>query len=526
LNVRVSRSDVLAKSGIVAASQPLATQAGIETIRNGGNAIDAAVATAAVLDVVEPFATGCGGDAFALIHLPGKDRPIGINGSGRSGSLVTLEELLEKGWTSMPLRGGAPVTVPGALHMWVYLIEHYGALELGEVLSPAIRYARDGFPVSSLIAQTWQNQVGVLLNREAREVFTIDGRAPQMGETMRNKNLAEVFTAVASEGSQAFYSGRIAESIVKTVQDHGGFLTVEDLGTHETYETSAISTNYRSVDVFEHPPNCQGFAALIMLNLMEQFDFPEHASMTAERYHLMIEAKKLAYADLHLHNADPAFYDAPMTTLLSKDYAKTRAKMIDRSRAMTEYEPGIPVTSDTVYLATADAEGRAVSFINSLFLRFGSGLVVPGTGIKLQNRGNLFSLDPLHPNRYEPRKLPFHTLAPGALYQDGDFLGVFGIIGKSHQAEAHAQFVSCLVDYKLSPQAALDHPRFNHDHERNVLALENGIPADVQEALRRLGHSLIPEAGSEFGGGQAILRIEDAWIAGSDYRKDGQAAGF
>jgi gamma-glutamyltranspeptidase/glutathione hydrolase len=521
-----SRSDVIAKKGMVATSQPLATQAGLELLRKGGNAIDAAVGSAAVLDVVEPFSTGCGGDAFALIHLPGADRPISINGSGRSGSLVTLDELQEKGWTSMPLRGGAPVTVPGALHMWAYLIEHYGALELSDVLSPAIHYALDGFPVSYLIAQSWQNLVGALLNREAKEVFTIDGKAPKMGETMRNKNLAQVFTAVASEGSQIFYTGSIAESIVKTVQDYSGFLTVEDLETHETRETSAISTSYRGIDVFEHPPNGQGFAALIMLNLMEQFEFPELSSMTAERYHLMIEAKKLAYADLHLHNADPDFYDAPIPAMLSKDYAKDRVKMIDRSSAMTEYESGIPTTSDTVYLATADADGRAVSFINSLYMGFGSGLAVPGTGIKLQNRGSLFSLDPLHPNRYEPRKLPFHTIIPGALYQDGNFLGVFGIMGGSHQAQAHAQFVSGLVDYKLSPQAALDHPRFDHNHERNVVALESGISPDIQEALRQMGHTIVHEPVSRFGGGQVILRIEDAWIAGSDYRKDGQAAGF
>jgi gamma-glutamyltranspeptidase/glutathione hydrolase len=520
------RSDVIAKRGIVASSQPLATQAGLETLQKGGNAVDAAVATAATLDVVEPFSTGCGGDAFALIHLPGKNKPIGINGSGRSGSLVTLEDLQERGWASMPLRGGAPVTVPGALHMWHHLIEHYGELELREVLSPAIKYAQDGFPVSYLIAQTWQNLVGVLLNNEAKEVFAIDGRAPRTGETTRNRNLARVFAAIASEGPQAFYSGTIGESIVKCVQEHDGFLTLKDLESHKTQETSAISINYRGIDVFEHPPNGQGFAALIMLNIMEQFEFPEYSSLTAERYHLMIEAKKLAYADLHQHNADPTFYEAPMSTLLSKEYAKSRAKTIDKNRAMIEYTSGVSRTSDTVYLATADADGRAVSFINSLYMGFGSGLAVPDTGIKLQNRGALFTLDPTHPNCYGPRKLPFHTIIPGALYHDGDLLGVFGIMGGSHQAQAHAQFVSNLVDYKLSPQAALDHPRFNHDHERNVVALENGIPPDVQGTLRQIGHNIIHETMSGFGGGQAILKIEDSWIAGSDHRKDGQAAGF
>ena len=511
---------------MVASSQPLATQAGIETIRRGGNAIDAAVATAAVLDVVEPFSTGCGGDAFALIHLPGNHQPISINGSGRSGSLTTLESLLDKKWTTMPLRGGAPVTVPGAMHLWHHVIEKYGALELREVFAPAIHYAENGFPVSPLIGQVWSNLVGALVNEEARSIYSIDGRAPRIGEIMRNKDLARTFTEVAAEGPQAFYSGRIAESIVKTVQEHGGFLTLDDLEIHNTIETSAISTSYHGMDVFEHPPNGQGFAALIMLNLMEQFDFPKGSSLTAQRYHLMIESKKLAYADLHQHNADPTFYDVPITTLLSKEYAKKRSKLIDATRAMDQYASGIPIESDTIYLATADGEGRAVSFINSLYLGFGSGLVAPDTGIKLQNRGNLFALDPEHPNCYGPQKLPFHTIIPGALYQDHEIVGVFGIMGGFHQAQAHAQFVSNLVDYDMGPQAALDHPRFDHNHDSNVVALENGVPPDVQGELHRMGHKLIHETAAGFGCGQAILRIQDSWIAGSDYRTDGQAAGF
>jgi gamma-glutamyltranspeptidase/glutathione hydrolase len=520
------RSDIIARNGMVASSQPLATQAGIEIIRSGGNAVDAAVAAAAVLDVVEPFSTGCGGDAFALIHLPGTHKPISINGSGRSGSLATLDDLLDKNWTAMPFRGGAPVTVPGAMHMWCHIIEKYGALELGEVLSPAIDYAENGFPVSPIIGQIWPNLVDALVNDEARALYLIDGRAPRMGELMRNKDLAKTFAAVAADGPDAFYSGRIAYSIAKTVQEHDGFLTLDDLEAHKTLETTAISTNYRGMDVFEHPPNGQGFAALIMLNIMEQFDFSDASSLSSERYHLMIEAKKLAYADLHKHNADPSFYDVPLTSLLSKEYANKQSKLIDPTRAMSGYTSGIPFGSDTVYLATSDGDGRAVSFINSLYTGFGSGLVAPNTGIKLQNRGSLFSLDPEHPNCYEPKKLPFHTLTPGALYQDNGFVGVFGIMGGAHQAQAHAQFVSNIVDYNMGPQAALDHPRFDHNHERNFVALENGVPPYVQGELGRLGHKLIHETASEFGCGQAILRIEDSWIAGSDFRKDGQAAGF
>ncbi len=520
------RSDVIARDGIVASSQPLATQAGLEIIRKGGNAVDAAVATAAVLDVVEPFSTGCGGDAFTLIHLSGKSQPLSFNGSGRSGSLVTLEELLELGWTSMPPRGGPPVTVPGALHLWCHVIEKYGSLDMKDILGPAIHYARNGFPVSPLIQQSWKWIIEVLKNDAAREIYAPNGKAPSVGQIMNNKDLAATFESVANEGPDAFYSGRIAESIVNTVQEHGGFLTLDDLAAHKTEETKPISISYRGIDVFEHPPNGQGFAALSMLNIMETFDFSKFTALSTERYHLMIEAKKLAYADLHQHNADPEFYNVPLEKLLAKSYAMERAKTIDMHHAMNVYAPGFKLGHDTVYLATADGDGNAVSFINSLYMGIGSGLVAPGTGIKLQNRGHLFSLDPDHPNSYAPKKLPFHTIIPGALYKEKELMGVFGIMGGSHQAQAHGQFVSNIVDFDMSPQAALDYPRFDHDHENNKVGLENGIPPHIQGELRTLGHDLIHETTSYFGGGQAILRLHDAWIAGSDYRKDGQAAGF
>jgi len=522
----IGRSDVIAKNGMVAASQPLATQAGLQILQQGGNAIDAAVATAAVLDIVEPFSTGCGGDAFALIHLPGEKRPLSINGSGRSGSLVTLDDLIAKGWKELPLHGGPPVTVPGAMHMWHYLVEKYGSLEFKEVLSPAIRYARDGFPVSDIISQVWPLASSILITEYARKLYSLNGRSPQMGEIMKNEDLANVFETVASEGIQDFYSGEIAEKIVNIVQEYGGFLTLDDMKSHRTRETQPISATYRDIDVFEHPPNGQGFAALIMLNLMEEFDIPTMDAMSAKRFHLMIECKKLAYADLMQHNADMDFYKFPLKRLLSKAYAKERLQLFSPEHAMGKYLSGINPGSDTVYLATADRDGRAVSFINSLYRGFGSGLVVPEMGIKLQNRGNLFSLDPNHPNCYAKQKLPFHTIIPGALYQEGELYGVFGIMGGSHQAQAHAQFVSHISDFHLSPQAALDFPRFDHDHERNLVALENGIPPHVQGELHKLGHMLVHETSSGFGGGQAILRIDDAWIAGSDYRKDGQAAGF
>jgi gamma-glutamyltranspeptidase/glutathione hydrolase len=520
------RSDVLARNGIVATSSPLASQAGIEILRAGGNAVDAAIGAAAVLDVVEPFSTGCGGDAFALIHKPGQNRPLSFNGSGRSGSAASLDDIMKMNWEAIPMRGGAPVTVPGAMRLWSDLVAWHGKMDFSDVLKPAIEYGREGFPVSPIIARNWASVVSALRNKEAKKVFTIDGRAPVVGEMMRNPDLADVFEKVGKEGTDAFYTGETAEAIVDTVEKNGGFLTTDDLAKHKTMETEPISVSYRGIEVFEHPPNGQGFAALIMLNIMERFDMEDMEPMSVERYHLMIEAKKLAYADLHAHNADPQFYECPLDKLLSKEFASSRANLISHERAMSQYGPGIKTGSDTIYLCTADSSGLAVSFINSLYLGFGSGLVVPGTGIKLQNRGNLFSLDPDHPDCYAPNKLPFHTIIPGALYTDGELLGVFGIMGGAHQAQAHAQFVSNLADYQMPPQKALDYPRFNHDHESNEVGLEIGFPNEMWPALSARGHNVVPRASLAFGGGQAILKLNDTWIAGSDRRKDGQAVGY
>jgi gamma-glutamyltranspeptidase/glutathione hydrolase len=520
------RSDVVAKNGIVATSQPLATWAGLRILANGGNAIDAAIASAAVLDVVEPYSTGCGGDAFALVHLSGAKSPMSFNGSGRSGSLASLDEILEKGWEEIPILGGASVTVPGAVHLWCYLAMEFGNLEMREILEPAIGYARDGFPVTPIISEDWKFLVSRFQNDAARSVFTIDGRGPEIGETMKNPDLAKVFEQIAKDGPEAFYTGNVADAIVETVQEYGGFLSLEDLEKHETMETSPISIDYRGVEVYEHPPNGQGFAALEMLQIMEEFDFSKFPSVDSDRFHIMIEAKKLAYADLHQHNSDPTLYDVPLDTLLSSDYAKKRAQHIDMKQAMIPPETGLRLGEDTIYLSTADGEGNAVSFINSLYTGFGCGLVVPKTGIKLQSRGNLFSLDSEHPNCYAPNKLPFHTIIPGALYRNKQLLGVFGIMGGAHQAQAHAQFVSNLLDHNMSPQWAMDHPRFHHTHETNDVGLEPGLPFSTIDSLKKRGHSIIEKPDYAYGGGQVILRLHDSWIAGSDRRKDGMAAGF
>ncbi len=523
---KTGRSDIIAKNGAVATSQPLATQAGVEILKRGGNAVDAAIAAAAVLDVVEPFSTGCGGDAFALVHLTGSNRPLGYNGSGHSGSLVTLSDLRERGWEAMPTRGGPTVTVPGAMHLWHTLVDAHGRLEFSDVLSPAIRYAEEGFPVSPVISEVWGLVTDFLRSEYAREIFTLDGAPPRRGQLMKNPDLAGVFRGVGREGLEYFYEGEVARRIVETVQDDGGFLTLEDMKTHATTVTEPISLSYRGHDVYEHPPNGQGFAALIMLGLMQELESSTQPAMSAERYHLMIEAKKLAYADLYAHNADPDFYDVPLEDMLSGEYLQKRAHMIDSDAAMKLPESGLGYECDTVYLAAADRDGNAVSFINSLYMGFGSGLVVPGTGIKLQNRGSLFQLDPGHPNAYAPNKRPFHTIIPGAVYRNKKMEGVFGIMGGPHQAQAHAQFISNMIDYEMSPQEALDYPRFHHDQESNTVALENGVPPNIQGNLRKLGHVLAHETSFGFGGGQAIFKLEDSWIAGSDFRKDGQAAGF
>ena len=519
------RSDVIAKSGMVATSQPLATQAGVSILKKGGNAIDAAIASAAVLDVVEPMSTGCGGDAFALIHKPGRKTPLCFNGSGKSGSLVNLEDLLEMKWKEMPLRGGPSVTVPGAMHFWCWLVEKHGTMELKEVFADAIHYARSGFPVSPIISEAWQILTDALRNDAARKAFLINGHGPKYGEIMSNKNLGHLLELVAIEGSAAFYTGEVAKAIVDTVQDDGGFLTEEDLEKHETEETKSISTDYRDVSVFEHPPNGQGFAALLMMNLMQHFPMETYSPLDPNRIHFLVESKKLAYADLYAYNSDPDYFKIPFDKMLSTSYTEERLQLIQMTSAMDIPTPGLHFDDDTIYLATADREGCAVSFINSLYHGFGSGLVVPKYGIKLQNRGNLFSLDPEHPNCYAKRKRPFHTIIPGALYNDEGFLGVFGIMGGPHQAQAHGQFVSNLVDYNMSPQEAIDFPRFNHTQSSNKLSLEHGFPPSMQEALREKGH-MIQESAFYFGGGQAILRINDSWIAGSDFRKDGQASGF
>jgi len=520
------RSDVLAREAMVASSQPLATQAGVNTLRNGGNAVDAAVAAAAVLDVVEPFSTGCGGDAFALLHLPDHKTPIGFNGSGRAGSLVGLHQLISRGWTEMPTRGGAPVTVPGAMHLWHTLVKKYGRLEFKDVLEPAIHYADQGFPVSPKIAAVWKDATFYLRGKEALDLFTIDGTGPEVGEVMHNRGLAKTFGIVATEGIGSFYGGEIGEAIAETVQSHGGFVSTDDMSKHETKETTPLESSYRGVRVYEHPPNSQGFAAQLMLNIMETFEMSKLSSLDADRYHFMIEAKKLAYADLELHNADPDFYRVPIDKLLSKDYAARRAGLVTLKEAMDVPEAGVSKSSDTVYLATADADGMAVSFINSLYMSFGSGLVVPRWGIKLQNRGAFFSLDQSHPNCYWPGKLPFHTLCPGAMYDDEGFLGVFGIMGGDHQAEAHAQFVSNIVDCHMSPQQAIDHLRFHHDQHSNTVSLEPGMALAARKDLQKRGHTIVQTSTSQFGGGQAILKSHDTWIAGSDHRKDGQASGY
>jgi gamma-glutamyltranspeptidase/glutathione hydrolase len=526
------RSMVLGRGGMVCASQPLASFAGAEILRQGGNAIDAAVAAVALLGVVEPFSTGVGGDCFMLIWSAGDRRLYGLNGSGRAPRRATVDAFAARGLSAMPTHGLLPVTVPGAVDAWAAALARCGTRSLADVLEPAIRYARDGFPVSEIIAHQWALAAGLLQNPDALRTFTIDGRPPRLGETMRLPGLARTLELIAVGGPNAFYRGDLATQIVAFSDRHGGFLDAEDLAQHGSQWVEPITTGYRGYELAEIPPNGQGLTALIALDILEHFDLPSHVLGSAAALHLRIEAVKLAFADRHRYIADPEHVRVPTAELLSKDYARERAALIRHDRALASVEPArIPVGTDTVYLTAADRGGNVVSLINSLFFPFGSGMVVGDTGIVLQNRGFGFSLDPRHPNCIAPGKRPSHTIIPAMLLENGRPVVSFGVMGGDMQAQAHVQVVSNLVDHACNIQEALDLPRF-HYLDGTRVALERTFPDTVATELARLGHGIedelaaLPRGG--FGGGQGIM-IDPAtgtYWGGSDARKDGCAIGF
>ena len=528
------RSPVYGCNGIVATSQPLATAAGLEILAKGGNAADAAIAAGAALNVTEPTSTGIGGDMFALYYAADTKQVTALNGSGRAPAALTLDRLKLEGFsTELPPFHAHTVTVPGACAGWFDLLERHGSLPMADILAPAIRLARQGFPVAQVTANSWkwgaQGQLKEALNGHE---LTLDGRAPIAGEIFRNPNLAGTFERIAQDGREVFYRGEIAEAIVNVIRQAGGSMSLEDLASHTSTWKEPVSVSYRGLRVHECPPNGQGITALIALNILEGFDLSATEPLSTERLHLIIEALRQAFADSRWYVADPQFSDVPVAELLSKEYAAERRKLIDLQRATLDPQRGTPVSSSgTVYLSIVDQQGNACSFINSNYWGFGTGIVPKGFGFTLQNRGHNFSLDPDHPNTLGPRKRPYHTIIPAMITRgDGSLYASYGVMGGFMQPQGHVQVLSALVDHGLDPQSALDLARVCLDVEESGgrVALEEGIPADVMKRLQEMGHPVYPVSGysrSIFGRGQVIQRETETGVlcAGSDPRADGCA---
>ena len=519
----------------MAASQPLATLAGISVLQSGGNAADAAVATAAALAVVEPGSTGIGGDCFALIYDSGRGVVDAVNGSGRSPKALTLE--MAGGPAGFDPHGPHAVTVPGAVAGWVDTVERFGRMSMAEVLAPAIALAEDGFPVTPIISGGWKGQEDLLRARgPAGHDLLVDGRAPGPGEVWRNASIARVMRAVAEGGADAFYSGWPARAIVEALQMNGGCMTAEDLRDHRSSFDSPISTTYRGYTVYECPPNGQGITALMALNILEGFDIPSTRPRSPEALHTTIEAIRLAFADARAYVADPTRSRVPVAAMLSKRYAAKRRRLISSEGAIEFATAGyLPGGSDTVYLCAVDGEGNACSFINSNYHGFGSGIVPRSCGFSLQNRGAGFVLEPDHPNAMEGGKRPYHTIIPAMLTRpDGSLVGPFGVMGAWNQPQGHVQAVINLVDRGMDPQSAIDEPRFSiyDDPPNGHIWVEDTIPEGTISALARLGHPVRPASGAlrtrVVGRGQIIVRDPETGVlwGGSDPRGDGCAIGL
>jgi gamma-glutamyltranspeptidase/glutathione hydrolase len=515
---------------MVATSQPLAAQAGLVILRKGGNAVDAAIAAAAALTVVEPGSNGIGGDAFALIWHEG--RLHGLNSSGPAPAGLSIEALRRAGVSEMPKYGFVPVTVPGAPAAWAELSARFGRLPLTEVLAPAVEYAERGFPISAgncwkAACDTFRAHLSGEPFREWFRTFTRNGEAPEIGELFRLPDHARTLRIIAETRAEAFYRGELAERIDRFSRQYGGYLRKEDLEAFRPEWVEPIRVNYRGYDIWEIPPNGQGLVALLALNLLKGFDFAERDA--ADTYHKQLEAIKLAFADGEKYIADPARSDVPVKELLSDAYADERRRLIGRT-ALTP-EPGQPRRREgTVYLCTADADGCMVSYIQSNYMGFGSGLVVPETGIALHNRGHNFSLDPSHANCLEPGKKPYHTIIPGFITRGGQPVGPFGVMGGFMQPQGHVQVVMNLIDFGLNPQAALDAPRWRWLKDRTV-EFEQQTPAHLVEALARRGHDVkwafAPFGTPDFGRGQIIWRLDNGvYAGGTEPRTDGMVAAW
>ncbi len=522
----LSRSPMFGRRGAVCTSQPLAAQAGMSILQAGGNAIDAAIATAIALTVVEPTSNGIGSDAFCLVWAGGKLH--GLNASGRAPAAATLEAYRALGHAKVPELGWLAVTVPGAVSAWVELHEKFGRIAFAELFKPALSLAEQGFPVGPVVSRYWgkaSEEYAPLSGRPEHAAwfttFAPDGKTPKVGEIVRLPDHAATLAAIADSNGKAFYEGELAAAIDAFSRETGGLLRAEDLAAHTPTWVDPIGTNYRGFDVWEIPPNGHGITALNALNIMEGFDVSVADPDDPYTWHLQIESMKLAFADARTHIADPDFADVPTKGLLDKGYAATRRALISDSASLPE--PGDPPRGGTVYLCAADGDGNMVSFIQSNYLGFGSAIVVPNTGIALQNRGANFSLDASHPNALAPGKRPYHTIIPGFLTCQGEPVGPFGVMGGFMQPQGHMQVVMRTVDQHLHPQAALDAPRWRWEHGR-VVWIEDRTPTAIIEALKARGHEIrIISEPSAFGRGQIIWREGDTLIAASESRADGQA---
>ena len=536
-----TRSVTVARHGMVAAAHPLAVQIGLDVLKRGGSAVDAAIAVDAALGLMEPVSAGLGGDLFAMVWDPETGKLYSLNGSGRAPLALTPDKVPPEKDGTIPVYSPYAWTVPGCADAWFELHERFGRLTMKDLLAPTVAYAREGVPVPQIIAGSWARSVSRFRDKPGfADIFLPGGKAPAEGEPFANPALAHTLELLAAGGRDAYYRGEIAEKIVAFSKKVGGFFTMEDLARHTSEWQEPISTTYRGYTVWEMPPNGQGLAALELLNILEHFDLRAMGRVNPDFWHVLVEAKKLAFADRARYYADPAFFPAPVARLLDKGYAARQATRIDMERAARSVEPGNPALQrgDTTFLVTADERGMMVALIQSNYTGFGSGYVVPELGFGIHDRGALFSLKAGSPNVLAPGKRPFHTIIPAFLGKDGKPLMAFGVMGGDMQPQGHAQVVVNLVDLGMNLQEAGDAPRFYHTEDSEptgtvmtdggVLSLESGIPEDVRQALLRRGHKLVEANGIVFGGYQAIWRDPKTgvYFGATESRKDGCAAGY
>ncbi len=534
-----SRSEAIGQYGMVATSQPLATQVGIEILKRGGTAMDAAIAANAVLGLVEPTGNGIGGDIFAIVWDEKTQKLYGLNGSGHSPKAMTLDYLLEKGYTKIPGSGALSVSVPGCVDGWYTLHKRFGKIPINELFQPVIDYATNGYPVTEVIASAWKGYARSLQKFDGyRKTYMPNGATPKKGQIFRNPDLANSFKLLQKYGRDAFYKGPIADSIEKTVKREGGFLSKADLAVHHADWVEPVSTNYRGYDVWELAPNTQGISVLQMLNILERYNIKEMGFGSAEYMHLFIEAKKLTYEDRALYYADPEFTKIPLKGLISKEYAAERAKLIDPNRASSDLVAGEPARfGNTIYMTVADRYGNMVSLIQSNFAGMGSGIVPDGCGFSLQNRGCSFNLTKGKPNTYEPGKRPFHTLIPGFVTRNGKPLMSFGVMGADMQPLGQVQVLVNLIDFGMNLQEAGDAARINHTGSgsptgdvmkgKGVVSLEPGFSVNAIGGLLKRGHVIVHDYGG-YGGYQAIMKdsVNGVYYGATEFRKDGTAAGY